>query len=208
MPEFASAVFPGAAPPGADYFSVFNLPRKLALDTRALEQAFYRQSRAVHPDRFAQASAERQQWSLEQTSLLNDAYRTLRDPIARTEYLLRIEGVTAGGRGETPAQVPPELLAEVFELNMQLDELRAGDGDPQLRTDLEAARVEFEQRLALVDGELARAQDEWDQAVEAGTGAARGASAARMAALLDKRRYMRNLVREVREALGATLGEA
>ena len=78
---------------GVTYFDVFGLPRKLALDTSALERAFYKLSRKLHPDVYARASEQEQQWSLEQTSLLNDAYRTLKNPIARTEYFLKLEGV-------------------------------------------------------------------------------------------------------------------
>ncbi len=75
------------------YFEVFNLPPKLALDTAALEKSFYRLSRDFHPDRFASKPAEEQAEATEKSSLLNDAYRTLRDPIRRTEYLLELEGV-------------------------------------------------------------------------------------------------------------------
>src|SRR5438477_2897018 len=117
----------------ADYFSCFGLPRKLALDPAALEREFYRLSRRLHPDVYARAPAAEQEWALEQSSRLNDAYRTLRDPIARTEYLLELEGfkleeqstaatLAARQSGETKKQiVPPDLLEEVFELNMQLE---------------------------------------------------------------------------------------
>src|SRR5713101_8304740 len=81
-------------PPGpVDYFTFFGLPRKLNIDVTLLERDFYKLSRQMHPDLYARASAQEQQWSLEQTSQMNDAYRTLRDPIARTEYLLKLEGV-------------------------------------------------------------------------------------------------------------------
>ncbi len=183
------------APAGVDYFSVFDLPRKLALDVRALEKAFYRRSRAVHPDRFARASAAEQQWSLEQTSLLNDAYRTLKDPIGRTEYLLRLEGVTLADE-KSPAKTPPDLLEEVFELNMQLEEMRMGEGDPQLRAELERARAQFETQFAVLGQEIEREWTVWDASSDR-------AALERMAALLDYRRYIRNLVRDVREALGA-----
>ena len=81
------------AQPQSDYFTVFDLPRRLNLDLAQLERTFYRLSRKFHPDIYAQKSPEEQQWSLDQTSLLNDAYRTLKNPITRTEYLLKLEGV-------------------------------------------------------------------------------------------------------------------
>src|SRR4051794_32168139 len=77
----------------SDYFSVFELPRKLNVDVDALERRFYAQSRKLHPDRFAGKSLEEQERATEQSSLLNDAYRTLKDPIARTEHCLLLEGV-------------------------------------------------------------------------------------------------------------------
>ena len=83
-------VQPAAA---TDFFSFFGLPRKLNLDVAALTREFYRLSRKLHPDVYVRASQPEQQWSLEKTSQLNDAYRTLRDPIERTAYLLQLEGV-------------------------------------------------------------------------------------------------------------------
>ena len=202
MNESAQRVPPPSAPSGADYFSVFDLQRKLDLDPKALERAFYRKSRAVHPDRFAQAEPEQQQWSLEQTSLLNDAYRTLKDPVSRTEYLLRLEGVSLEDESGGKRNAPPELLAEVFELNMQLEEMRMnrkmGEDDPQLRSDLEKTRADFEGRLSSLDVEMQGAWRLWDE----GEARDRELAKEQLAALLDKRRYLRNLVRDVREALG------
>ena len=187
-----------------DYFAVFGLPRKLMLDTRLLEREFYRLSREVHPDRFAQAPAEKQQWSLEQTSLLNDAYRTLKQPLSRTEYLLKLEGMELADEKDA-AKVPAELLDEVFELNMQLEEMRAnqkmGEDDPQLRRDLEAAKDQFTSQLVEIDLELEAEWARWDAALGSDTGVGAAAMTA-MAALLDRRRYVRNLVRDVNAALG------
>ncbi len=76
-----------------DYFTFFGMPRKLNLDVARLEREFYELSRKLHPDLNARADKREQEWSLEQSSLLNDAYRTLKDPIKRTQYLLRLEGV-------------------------------------------------------------------------------------------------------------------
>lgn len=210
MSEIEASMASASAPTGADYFSVFELPRKLDLDEAALTRAFYKKSREVHPDRFANASPEKQQWSLEQTSLLNDAYRALKEPIARTEYLLRLEGMTiadeARGGTESKKNIPPELLAEVFELNMQLEEMResaeAGEGNPQLRADLQQAQSHFEEQLAGIDRQIRVDWTAWDTGLELEDKVAQTASAQSMAGLLDKRRYIRNLLRDVGEALG------
>ena len=189
-----------------DYFQAFGLERKLVLDTAVLEKEFHRLSRRLHPDRFARASAEEQQWSLAATALLNDAYRTLRDPLQRTEYLLKLEGLEIGeehaGKGKT-RQPPADLLEEVFDLNMQLEEMRMnrkmGEDDPSLQADLANARTRFESLLTAVDSDLAAKGAEWDQ----GDTAVRDQAAKSMAALLDRRRYLRNLVRDVNEVLTA-----
>jgi molecular chaperone HscB len=196
---------------GVTYFDVFELPRKLALDTGALERAFYKLSRNLHPDMYARASEQEQQWSLEQTSLLNDAYRALKNPITRTEYLLRLEGVEIeqDRRSENGAQkesrVPPDLLEEVFGLNMQLEEMRMnqkmGEDDPQLRQDLEKAKVQFERQMAESDAQLQALWAKWDAALDASDEAARASAKDSMVALLDRRRYVRNLVRDVNGAL-------
>jgi len=195
---------------GIDYFTVFGLPRKLRIDAAALERTFYRLSRKLHPDLYAQASPNERQWSLDQTSLLNDAYRTLKDPIARTEYLLRLEGVeieAARSDDGKPkdSRVPPDLLEEVFELNMQLEEMRMnrkmGEDDPQLRADLDKAKAQFEGQLAESDSQLDKLWIEWDAAVDSGNDAAKPGTKDKMVALLDRRRYVRNLVRDVNEAL-------
>ena len=121
-------------PAPVDYFAFFGMPRKLNVDVTRLEREFYELSRKLHPDLNARADKREQEWSLEQSSLLNDAYRTLKDPIRRTQYLLGLEGVEleeqsksatekARAAGEVKKQiVPPDLLEEVFELNMQLEE--------------------------------------------------------------------------------------
>jgi molecular chaperone HscB len=198
-------------PPGGDFFQVFGLKRGFQIDLPALEQEFHRLSRKVHPDRFARASENERQWSLADTALLNDAYRTLKDPLYRTEYLLKLEGAEIGeehaGKDregqKDPSRVPADLLEEVFELNMQLEEMRMarkmGEEDPQLQADLQQAKAKFEGLLGNVDEDLRAQWTVWD----AGDDAERQASQQTMVALLDRRRYLSNLVRDVTETLGA-----
>ena len=200
-----------------DYFEIFSLPHHLTLDTAALEKSFYALSRKLHPDRFASRPAAEQEAALAASSELNDAYRTLKDPIARTEYLLKLEGIeleeqssaaTAAARASGTAKkqvVPEDLLEEAFELNMQLEEMRAakkfGDDDPQLRTDLLAAKSDFDAKLATTDADLAALHTEWDAAIDANDAPAKAAARDAMVALLNRRSYLRNLVRDVNAAL-------
>ena len=205
-----------------DYFEIFSLPPHLTINTVALEKSFYALSSRLHPDRFASRPAAEQAAALAESSRLNDAYRTLKDPIARTEYLLKLEGVemeeqssaaTAAARTSGTAKkqvVPEDLLEEAFELNMQLEEMRMakkmGEDDPQLRRDLEAAKRDFDAKLAATDADLATLHIQWDAATNATDPAAsdRAAQAAArdaMVALLNRRSYLRNLVRDVNNAL-------
>jgi molecular chaperone HscB len=201
-------------PPGGDYFSVFGLPPRLTLDLPALEAEFHRLSRKVHPDRFARAGENEREWSLADTALLNDAYRTLKDPIYRTEYLLKLLGeeigeefAAANGKGrrgqKDPSRVPADLLEEVFELNMQLEEMRMarkmGEEDPAIEASLTEAKARFEGLLAAVDQDLRREWQTWD----AGGNDVRLSAQKTMVGLLDRRRYLSNLVRDVTETLGA-----
>src|SRR5262245_32663007 len=107
-----------------DYFSFLGLPRKLQIDAATLEQNFRALSRQFHPDYFYNASPVERRASLERSSYLNDAYRTLKNPVSRLEYLLQLEGMAARGPEEASKQVPPDLLEEVFALNEELDEIR------------------------------------------------------------------------------------
>ncbi len=195
-----------------NYFTQFSLPQHLHIDLKTLETAFYAQSRKLHPDRFASKPAAEQDAALAASSQLNDAYRTLRDPIARTEYLLSLEGVqmeeqsraatdAAKASGTEKKQVaPPDLLEEAFELNMQLEEMRL-DPDPNTRRDLAAARDKFTAMLAESQQQLEALWTTWDAGVDADDTATKGSAKDAMVALLNRRSYIRNLVRDVNEAL-------
>src|SRR5580765_6460352 len=96
-----------------DFFSFLGLPRRLVIDAGDLERRFRELSRKFHPDYFYNASPAERLASLERSSYLNDAYRTLKQPISRIAYLLEIEGMwTTADRGEGNASklVPPDLL--------------------------------------------------------------------------------------------------
>ena len=210
-------------PAPVDYFTFFGLPRKLNLDVAALDKDFYDLSRKLHPDLNAQAGSKEQEWSLQQSSLLNDAHRTLKDPIKRTEYLLKLEGVEleeqsksateqARSTGEIKKQiVPPDLLEEVFELNIQLEELRAhkkmGEDDPALIEEIGRQKLELEEKYEALLNELQAHWKTWDALIErdqAGqpvSESERKQARDKMLDVLNRRNYIRNLVRDVSEVL-------
>jgi len=209
-------------PAPVDYFTFFGLPPKLNLNVATLEKDFYELSRRLHPDLNAKGGSQEQEWSLEQSSLLNDAYRTLRDPIKRTQYLLRLEGVEleeqsksatekARATGDVKKQiVPPDLLEEVFELNMQLEELRMnkkmGDDVPNLPREIEQHKVALEAKHEALLQELQTHWQEWDSLIDRNHGSKapaeeRAKITAKMVDVLNRRNYIRNLVRDVSAAL-------
>ena len=149
-----------------DYFAFLGLPRKLNLDTADLDRRFRELSRQFHPDYFYNATPSERRASLERSSYLNDAYRTLKDPIARIEYLLRIEGLAARGPEEASRQVPPSLLEEVFALNEELDDIRAqresGAPRDQIAARLERARRPIELKREEHERDVHALAAKWD----------------------------------------------
>jgi molecular chaperone HscB len=191
-------------PEEGDYFALLEMPRKLWIEMSALEQKFLQLSWKLHPDNFVNAPAEEREISLKRSSELNDAYRTLRDPVGRVEYLLAIEGARI--EGQNKQQAPPELLEEVFELNESLDELRdakaAGGDVAALKQRLEAAEKNFQEKLREVDGELRSAAREWDKALDAKSDeTARKQLMGKLNEVLNQRTYIRNLLTNVQKEL-------
>jgi molecular chaperone HscB len=210
-------------PAPVDYFTFFGLPRKLNLDVAALDKDFYELSRKLHPDLNARADSQEQEWSLQQSSLLNDAHRTLKDAIKRTQYLLQLEGVEleeqskiateqARSTGQIKKQiVPPDLLEEVFDLNLQLEELRmqkkVGEDDPALIEEIGRQKLELEEKQESLLRELEGHWKMWDGMIQREQNGQpvseeeRRQERDKMVDVLNRRNYIRNLVRDVSEAL-------
>jgi molecular chaperone HscB len=171
--------------PPSNYFDFFGLPHKLNLDAVDLESRFYALSKQWHPDRFARGTAEEKRISETATATLNDGYRTLKDPVSRAEYLLKERGIDAGQKSN---KMPPELLDEVFDLNSALEEVESSRDQLQ----------QFKGKFAAMCGDLDRdllaefaAYDEFGN--QANLEAIRG--------ILNKRKYVSNLVVKVEKAL-------
>ena len=185
-----------------DFFELFGLDRKLALDNDALQKRFYELSRQWHPDRFGRKGADEQAQALEATAILNDGYRTLRDPVKRAEYLLAEEGFPIAE--QRSRDVPPELLEEVFELNMMLEELK--NGDEGTRPQLETAKQNFIAMRAGIDEEVQQLFAKYDGADAQSETAKQALHEIRGA--LNRRRYIENLIRDVERALYPALAAA
>lgn len=193
-----------------DFFSYLGVPRKLGLDAATLEQNFRALSRQFHPDYFYNATPAERRASLERSSYLNDAYRTLRQPMSRIEYLLTVEGMPVGGHGEGTTQVPPSLLEDVFALNEELDEvrqLRASGAAPDVwKPRLDVARRPIDARRDAHAAELQALSDQWDALID--RGAAPDDRRSVLAALRERmleRNYITNLLAGIERELNAPM---
>jgi molecular chaperone HscB len=189
------------------HFEVFGLPRTLGIDAANLQRRFHELSRRYHPDYHQGAPPNEQARVLEASARVNAAYRTLRDPIARVEYLVRLEEggeAPADGQREEKPAAPPALLAEMFEIQEALQEARTGGLDDAVRATLTGQRAELVERFAAeearITGPLSAA---WD-------GSAADERAKLLAAFKDalaRRAYLRTVIDDLTEALeGASEG--
>lgn len=160
-----------------DYYGSLDLPPlKLSLDLPDLEKRFHAASRRLHPDRFARAPLAEQQSALDLSSVLNDAYRTLRDPLRRAEHVLKVSGFSIGEQGNK--DVPADLLEEVFELNMALEDADQQDEVTAARERFVGMRDEIDRQLP----QLFAAHDAGQPVLE------------QLRGLLNRRRYIANLI--------------
>jgi molecular chaperone HscB len=170
------------------FYELFGLEPAFTVEVEDLKKRFYERSRQWHPDKFSRASAADQEKALEMTAVLNDAFRTLRDPVARAEYFLKENGI------ELSKEAPPELLEEVFELNMALEELK--EGDDSARPQLIEARDRFVAMRDSIDEALTDAGVRYDAEHRL-----KSVPLDDIRAMLNRRRYIRNLIREVEHVL-------
>jgi molecular chaperone HscB len=173
-----------------DYFDVFGLPRILGLDLAALEKTFHELSRKYHPDYFSTAAPAEKTQAVRMTALLNDAYRKLRHPVRRVEYLLGLYGFRSDG-----SKVPQSLLMEVFEINEQLEEVKAGRASVE---EADSLRAQIKEKRERFDNELKEASLQWDDLVKAGAAEpVLREHLAKLAEILSESSYIRNLESEL-----------
>ena len=185
----------------SDYFTVFGLPRKLGVDGEALQRRFYELSRQHHPDFHQGADAERQAEALGQSALVNRAYRALREPLARVEYLIALEEGREVREGATDKpKAPRELLEEMMEVQEALEEAKAeglgGDAGTRLREE----RRRLEERSAAEAAALIARTAEWDRLVD--EGGDRRPLLEWFKQRLATRAYLRTVIDDLSDALG------
>jgi len=180
-----------------EYFEIFDIEPRLDLDLADLQRRFHDLSRRHHPDYHTTRSGEEQERSLRTTALLNDAYRTLRDPTRRVEYLIRSQGLTIDG-----SQVPAELLAEVFEINEELEDFRAARREGATDESVLGKLGKFQEMIAAkrrdYKTELDTAARRWDRLLDRNAGEAeRREYLRKLADIVARSAYLRNLEREI-----------
>ena len=194
----------------SDYFTCFGLPRLLTIDAQALETKFYELSRTFHPDFFQRKTDAEQTISLENSALLNTAYRTLKDPIRRAEYLVQLE---AGSAQDIRTSPPADLFEEILELQEDLHEFRTASSDDQaserdrLRTKLMDEREHLEQRQQAMESDLRSFFTKWDhlQTQDGHNQAVRGekeATLKQIREILSNRTYLRNIINDLIATIG------
>jgi len=192
----------------ADYFTCLGFPRRLTIDPQKLEAKFYELSRAFHPDFYQNKSETEQAISLSNAATLNTAYRTLRDPIQRAEYLLAIE---AGAVKEIRTTPPADLFEEILELQETLEEYRASDQSSQtgqhLRSQLQSEQHTLEERKQEMETQLQHLFVEWDALQDRGEATSdartqRDRLLKRMREILSNRTYVRNIVNDLVATIG------
>lgn len=185
----------------SDYFTVFGLPRKLGVDGEALQRRFYELSRQHHPDFHQGADAEHQAETLGQSALVNRAYRALREPLARVEYLIALEEGREVREGATDKpKAPRELLEEMLEVQEAIEEAKAEGLGGQAGTRLREERRRLEDRYAAEATALVARSSEWDRLVD--EGGDRGPLLEWFKQRLATRAYLRTVIDDLSDALG------
>lgn len=191
-----------------DYFTCFGFPRRLTIDQSKLEAKFYELSRAFHPDFYQSKSETEQTISLGNSATLNSAYRTLRDPIQRAEYLLDLE---AGAVKEIRNSPPADLFEEILELQDTLNEYRAADRSSttgqQLRAKLQTEQLTLEQRKQDMETSLQQLFTDWDRLQDQGDAtsqarAERDRLLKQIREILSNRTYVKSIVNDLVATIG------
>ncbi|HZP37054.1 MAG TPA: Fe-S protein assembly co-chaperone HscB [Methylomirabilota bacterium] len=184
-----------------DYFAVFGLPRKLTVDADFLQRRFYELSRRHHPDFHQGADAARQAEALAQSALVNRAYRALRDPIPRVEYLIALEEGRGAREGATEKPTAPrELLEEMLEVQEALEEAKATGMTGEAAARVREERARLEARYAAEADAIAGRAAEWDRLVD--EGGDRKPLLEWFKHRLATRAYLRTVIDDLSEALG------
>ncbi len=193
-----------------DYFACFKLPRLLNIDAQGLERTYYELSRTFHPDFYSTKDESEKTISLGNSAFLNSAYRTLKDPIQRVEYLIRLE---AGAVKDIRSNPPADLFEEILELQEDMETFRGLPSDEasverdELREKLQRERQNLENRQQGMEKALREKYHEWDQLQHANSDPSEARDQKNgilrsMQEILSNRTYICNMANELLETTG------
>ncbi len=193
-----------------DYFACFKLPRLLNINTQELERTYYELSRAFHPDFYSTKDESEKTISLGNSAFLNTAYRTIKDPVQRVEYLIRLE---AGAVKDIRSNPPADLFEEILELQEDMETFRGLSPEKdsteraELREKLQRERERLEGRQEEMEKALGAKYQEWDglQIANADPSEARDQKNGvlrSMQEILSNRTYICNMANELLETTG------
>ena len=146
----------------SNYFELFGLPQRFAIDNQALVDRYRELQQQLHPDKFASRPDAERRWSLQAASLVNDAYKTLHTELNRAAYLLKLQGIQLDE--ETDTQMDPMFLMEQMELREALESAEQADDcfaelagiRKQLRSSVDEQSLAFARAVDQADWTLAR----------------------------------------------------
>lgn len=187
----------------SDYFSIMGLPRKLSIDPNVLEPVYHAVSRRFHPDMYRMASPRERMIALENSAVLNQAYRALRDPFERAAYLVQLEA----GRAEESTDSPPDdLFEEILEVQELLAEFKFGGPEERevLRPRVEATASTMQAAQDRLAQELTGSLfPSWDALVDSGApdAAHKHEILLEMRRVIGERSYLRRVIQSLKSAL-------
>ncbi len=193
-----------------DYFTCFKLPRLLTVDAQQLERTYYELSRTFHPDFYSTKDESEKTISLGNSAFLNTAYRTLKDPVYRVEYLIRLE---AGAVKDIRSNPPADLFEEILELQEDMETFRGLPSDrdscerDELREKLQRECEHLEARQVEMEKVLQETFKEWDQVQTANPDPSearheKNVVLRNMQEILSNRTYVCNMVNDLLETTG------
>jgi len=152
-----------------NYFEIFNLPVQFELDTNKLSQLYRELQKEVHPDKFVSAGEQQSRMAVQLTSLVNQAFDTLKSPVSRAQYLLKLAGLDIDHEQDTT--MDPMFLMEQMELREEIENVRS-KADPlgevdrllkQIKNSLKDVMASFDQAYQQQD---LKAAHEWSRKLQ------------------------------------------
>jgi molecular chaperone HscB len=129
-----------------NHFDLFGLSPLFSIEGEALERSYREIQSKVHPDRFAHAGDAERRASLQWTTRVNEAYRTLKDPVQRARHILELHGVDVAF--ETNTAMPPEFLMQQMELRESLEQARTPASLDEMRKRLRQEKLQLQNQIA------------------------------------------------------------